>query len=112
MSSRAVAAWVSSHARNASAVAKYLGRTVGPEIAGFRVVRTGSAAGSNRQCVDERAIGAGVRRRKAGDLALIVPLTDPYGVLVKALGLELRHFVHRHRAALEFQSEYRGGAQF
>src|SRR5271168_4137511 len=101
MSSGAVAAWQSSHARNSSPVGKYLGRTVGRGIARFRAVRTRGAAGSKRQCVDERAIGAGVRRRKAGDLALIVPLTDPYGVLVKALGLELRHFVHRHRAALE-----------
>jgi len=52
------------------------------------------------QRFDQCTIVADCRGRQSGDLALIVPLPDAHSVLVKALGFELRHLMHRHRTAL------------
>src|SRR5260370_34620172 len=67
--------------------------------------------GADCQLVDECTIVAEARRLQSGHLALVVPLPDTHGFLVKKLGLEFCNFMRRHGAALQLQCDYRGRTQ-
>src|ERR1700693_1108759 len=65
--------------------------------------------GLDRQRLHECAIVADLRRLQPGHFALVVPLPDTHGFLVKALGLEPGDLMRRHGAALQFQRDDGGG---